>query len=77
MPAGNTIGQAYVQILPSMNGFSKAMNTQGGAEMDAAGGSAGENGASFMTRILPDGRGKRATPAVGPACGLRTGRRFC
>ena len=42
MAAGNTIGQAYVQILPSMNGFSKAMNAQGGAAMDSAGGNAGK-----------------------------------
>ena len=51
MPAGNTIGQAYVQILPSMNGFSKAMNTQGGAEMDAAGGSAGKKFGSKLVGI--------------------------
>jgi len=51
MAAGNTIGQAYVQILPSMNGFSKAMNTQGGAEMDAAGGSAGKKFGSKLVGI--------------------------
>lgn len=51
MPAGNTIGQAYVQILPSMNGFSKAMNTQGGAEMDAAGGSAGKKFGSKLVGV--------------------------
>ena len=51
MPAGNTIGQAYVQILPSMNGFSKAMNTQGEAEMDAAGGSAGKKFGSKLVGI--------------------------
>ena len=51
MPAGNTIGQAYVQILPSMNGFSKAINAQGGAEMDAAGGSAGKKFGSKLVGI--------------------------
>ena len=51
MPAGNTIGQAYVQILPSMNGFSKAINAQGGAEMDAAGGSAGQKFGSKLVGI--------------------------
>ena len=51
MPAGNTIGQAYVQILPSMNGFSKAINAQGGAEMDAAGSSAGQKFGSKLVGI--------------------------
>ena len=51
MAAGNTIGQAYVQILPSMNGFSKAMNTQGGAAVDTAGGSAGKRFGSKLVGI--------------------------
>lgn len=51
MATGNTIGQAYVQILPTMNGFSKAINAQGGAEMDAAGGSAGKKFGSKLVGI--------------------------
>jgi len=51
MAAGNTIGQAYVQILPSMNGFSKAMNAQGGAAMDSAGGNAGKRFGSKLVGI--------------------------
>lgn len=62
-----TLGQAYVQIIPSTKGISGAIRNQLDPEASAAGVSAGSNLASKLVAVV---KGVIATAAIGKTIGM-------